>query len=98
MEVLTKKHEKIISLFRSLNCIASVVERLKEQKPMLNGEYYLTDKQLSKKLNISRRSLQDYRTQGILSYIKLGGKILYKESDINKLLTSAYCKAWRNGD
>lgn len=27
--------------------------------------------------------VQEYRTQGVISYIKLGGKILYKESDIN---------------
>lgn len=94
MEVLTKKHEVIISLFSSLNSMASVIKKLKEQRPMLNGDYYITDNQLSKILNISRRALQEYRSQGILSYIKLGGKILYKESDINKLLSSTYHEAW----
>jgi len=95
MEVLTRKHEKIISLFKSLSRIKDMIEKLKEQQPLLNGESYLTDSQLSKRLNISRRTLQDYRSQGMISYIKLGGKILYKESDISKLLVKAYCKAWR---
>ena len=96
MEVLTKKHEKVIALLNKLAYAASVLDKLKKYRPMLNGEYYLTDSLLSKKLNISRRTLQDYRTQGMLSYIKLGGKILYKESDVNNLLMKAYYKAWRS--
>lgn len=28
------------------------------------------------------------------AFSKLGGKILYKESDINKLLEDSYQKAW----
>jgi len=36
--------------------------------------------------------LQDYRTQDRIAYIQLGGKILYKESDIEKMLESRYQK------
>lgn len=95
MELMTRKHEKIISFFKSLNQISDSLEKLKGIDSVLNGERYLTDKQLSLKLNISRRTLQDYRTQGIISYIHLGGKILYRESDIEKLLENAYLKAYK---
>ena len=41
-------------------------------------------------LKISRRCLQDYRDQGRIPYIQLGGKILYRQSDIEKLLEENY--------
>jgi len=60
------------------------------RKPTLNGESFYTDEALSKKLKISRRSLQDYRNEGRIPYVKLGGKILYRSSDIEKLLEEGY--------
>ena len=41
-------------------------------------------------MKISRRCLQDYREQGRLPYIQLVGKILYRQSDIEKLLKENY--------
>ena len=37
-----------------------------ENQPLLGGEHYLTDRELSQRLKISRRTLQDYRNNGIL--------------------------------
>ena len=53
-----------------------------ENQPLLGGEHYLTNRELSQRLKISRRTFQDYRNNGILPYRQLGGKILYRESDI----------------
>ena len=61
-----------------------------ENQPLLGGEHYLTDRELSERLKISRRTLQDYRNNGILPYRQLGGKILYRESDIEQVLQSCY--------
>jgi len=58
----------------------------KNYRPTLGGERFLTDKEVSEKLKLSRRVLQDYRNEGRVPYCKLGGKILYRESDIQKLL------------
>lgn len=60
--------------------------------PPLDGERYLTDKELSEFLKLSRRTLQEYRKQGILPYIILCGKTLYPESEIQALLTGNYRK------
>ena len=57
-----------------------------ENQLLLGGEHYLTDRELSQRLKISRRTLQDYRNNGILPYRQLGGKILYRESDIERVL------------
>jgi len=74
-----------------LDRLSSSLERLfSSRKPTLNGESFYTDEELSKKLKISRRSLQDYRNEGRIPYVKLGGKILYRSSDIEKLLEEGY--------
>lgn len=61
----------------------------------MNGEHFLTDSELSVMLKISRRTLQEYRNEGRLPYIRLGGKVLYRESDIERMLQDGYRKAMR---
>lgn len=94
-EVLTSESERIRSFFRALERMLDVFEQLiVECKPTLGGERFLTDKEVSEKLKVSRRTLQDYRTEGMISYIQLGGKILYRESDIEKMLEDGYRKSF----
>ena len=50
----------------------------------------MTDEELSKYLRVNRRTLSDYRKNGILSYINFGGKTLYKESEIQEILDASY--------
>ena len=46
---------------------------------------YNTD-QLMKVLNICRRTAQNLRDSGKLTFYKVGGKILYRHSDVMRLL------------
>lgn len=69
--------------------------RTVENRPVLGGGCYLTDKEVSAQLKLSRRTLQDYRNEGRISYYQLGGKILYRESDIEKMLQESYQGAYR---
>lgn len=41
-------------------------------------------------LHVSLRTLQDWRDTGKIAYIQISGKVLYKESDINRLLNENY--------
>ena len=59
-------------------------------RSLFNGERFLTDEELSKVLRVSRRTLQEYRTFGVVPYYMVQGKALYKESDIMKILDDAY--------
>ena len=70
---------------------------LKASKEWAQAEQFLTDKEVSAWLKVSRRTLQDYRNNGMIAYYQLGGKILYKESDIEKLVMSGYRNAYRMG-
>lgn len=95
MKIMDNKDDRILSINKGLEqTLKAVRYMLDNYRPLFNGERYLTDKDLSRKLNISRRTLQDYRTNGMIPYIMLGGKVMYKESDIQKMLDNAYYKAW----
>lgn len=95
MELITKENEKVIAFLKALDRMLDNVEQvMKNCRPTFDGEHFLTDREVSERLKISRRALQDYRTQGKIPYIHLGDKVLYKESDIEKMLEKAYCKVW----
>lgn len=96
MEILDKKSEKINILFRVLDEVQEVIRNaLKQRTPHLNGEKYLTNNEVSKLLKLSTRTLQDWRDNGTISYIQIKGKILYRQSDILKLLEDNFEKSWR---
>ena len=59
-------------------------------RPLFDGERYMTDSEVSEILKVSRRTLQEYRNNGVLPYILLGGKVLYRESDLEKVLELCY--------
>ena len=86
--LVNQSDERIKVLIDSLDRIRRSISTLRERgrKPMLNNESYLTDKELQKKLRVSRRCLQDWRNKSIIPYHYIGGKILYRESDVQKLL------------
>ncbi|AXV48915.1 helix-turn-helix domain-containing protein [Prevotella denticola] len=77
-----------------LSAIHSVSRRIKEvaqtHKPLFGGEHFLTGKEVCERLYISPRTLQDYRDKGIIPYTQFAGKILYKASDLERLLEENY--------
>ena len=87
-ELINKENEWIIHFMGSLDRLLDNVEHL-------NGERFFTDKEVSARLKVSRRTLQDYRNEGRIAYIQLGGKILYRESDIERMLADSYRSAYR---
>lgn len=91
--LITRTTPQITAFFESLDRMLDKVEILaKKSRPTLNGDRYLTDKELSERLKISRRALQEYRNEGKIPYYQIGAKILYKESDIEKMLKDSYRK------
>jgi excisionase family DNA binding protein len=85
-ELLTRD-TRIKAFIQSLDALRDDIRRIVEaSRPPLNGERYLTDKELSELLSVSRRTLQDWRTNELIGYIHLGGKILYRQSDVLKLI------------
>ena len=74
--------------------IQEVSKRIREiaqtHRPLFGGEIYLTGREICERLFVSPRTLQDYRDKGIIPYTQIAGKILYRLSDINRLLQKDY--------
>lgn len=95
-DVILERNPQMTAFFQTMESLLTNIEEMAGNcRPFLNGERYMTDKQLADLLKISRRTLQDYRTNGILSYYLLGGKVLYKESDVLKLLEKNYYPSYK---
>ena len=76
-EVMTRNSEWMNHIVNHLNRMVDNFERaVMNYRPMLGGERFMTDKELCARLQLSRRTLQDYRNNGVIPYIQLGGKIL----------------------
>ena len=88
--------EWAVGFMKELDSMLNGIESMNEKsKASFGNERFLTDKEVSAWLKLSRRTLQDYRNEGRISYYQLGGKILYKESDIEKLVMGGYRNAYR---
>lgn len=94
-EIVNRDNEKVISFFKSIERVNTILESLlKNYRPPFGGDRFLTDKEVSSRLKVSRRTLQDWRSEGKIAYIQLSGKVLYRASDIERMLMSAYHKEW----
>ncbi|WP_298076473.1 helix-turn-helix domain-containing protein [uncultured Alistipes sp.] len=83
--------ERPEALLRTLEQLEKDLDRCVElNRPMLGGERYLTDRELSERLKISRRTLQEHRSSHEIPYYCVCGKILYRESDIERFLEERY--------
>ena len=94
-EIITKDHERVKALFSSFDQMLEKLEVvLMNYKPTLNGEHFITDVEVAERLKVSRRTLQQYRSEGRIPYFKFGGKSLYRESDIQRIMEKNYCEGW----
>lgn len=77
-----------------LSALERMNRRIKEvaqtHKPLFGGEHFLTSKEVCERLYISPRTLQDYRDRKVIPYTQFAGKILYKMSDLERLLDEHY--------
>ena len=84
-EIREKDHEWVKAFHSNFDRLLALLEKLLEKRqPSAYGDELLTDKEVAYLLKVSRRTLQDYRNNGILPYTQVGGKILYRASDIGK--------------
>ena len=87
MDILDNKSLQIGSFFTALDELSNAIQQaLQNRTPHLNGEKYLTNREVCQLLHISSRTLQNWRDTGKIPFIKLKRKILYRESVVKKRL------------
>ena len=95
-ELILADNELEVDFIGKLDALLEGIERVGAScKALPSNKQFLTDKEVSAWLKVSRRTLQDYRNNGMIAYYQLGGKILYKESDIERMVMSGYRNAYR---
>lgn len=86
MDILDNKSPQISSFLTALDELANTIQQtLQNRTPHLNGEKYLTNREVCQLLRISPRTLQNWRDTRKIPFIRLKGKILYRESKISTL-------------
>ena len=95
-EIITMEDEKVASMLQKMKKSSRWLSGfLESYRPPLDGEVYLTDKEVADLLRVSRRTLQEYRNERLLPYIILGGTALYPESGLREVLEANYRKPFR---
>ena len=90
-EIITQQDPQMQMFSQLMEGILKKLERYcATARPMLNGEVYLSGEEVCSQLRLSTRTLQEYRNLETLPFYKIGGKILYKQSDIQTMLERHY--------
>ena len=88
--ILTSEQYQIL-----LNQIDEIKKSLnqKQKKP---SDIFVDNQEFIQLMNISKRTAQNWRDQGTISFSQVGSKIYYRMSDIQKLLDNNYNKNFKN--
>ena len=90
-EILTSDYfDRFLRRMRKVS--DALADRTKDIKPMFGGTRLLTDSEACAILKVGKRTMQEYRTNGIVPYYLIAGKVLYREQDLEELLQRHYKK------
>jgi two-component sensor histidine kinase len=71
------------------------IKQLLEQKQKNTKDIFLDNQEFVQAMNISKRTAQNWRDEGVISFSQVGGKIYYRLSDIEKMLEKNYNPAFK---
>lgn len=90
---LDRKDPRVDVLFQGIENMERMIAVMEDlPRTVFHGERFLTDEELSKILRVSRRTLQDYRTLGVIPYYLVQGKASTKS-----LISKRYWRMPTNG-
>ena len=81
-------------LFEKMDQIDKKIDGRKNTNQL--SEVWFDIQEACQLLKISKRTLQSYRDNGILSFSQIGGKIYFRASDIESHLNRHYVKAFNS--
>ena len=90
-ETINKETPEMKQLISGIRILTKRVRTTAQtHRPLFDGELYLTGREVCERLFLSPRTLQDYRDRRIIPYTQFAGKILYKVSDLERMLKNSY--------
>ena len=95
-DIVTRDSSEFKELRRNIiRAIQAVDILIDTHRPAIGNEVYLTSEEVCSLFSLSKRSSQNYRDNRQIPYTSIGGKILYPQSALYKLLESHYVRALR---
>jgi len=85
MEAVILTAEQYDDLVKRMEDIKSAVSQKQNSENI-----FLDNQQFLQLMNISKRTAQSWRDEGIISFSQVGSKIYYRMSDVKKLLDTNY--------
>lgn len=79
-------------LVSRLDRIEKFLDNVEMKQKLLDGERLLDNQDVCQKLNVSKRTLQRYRSSGELPYKMIYHKTFYKESDVDAFIKTNFNK------
>ncbi len=90
MEAIILSKQQYVELLNKMDVIKSSLEE-NQKSP---EETFLDNQEFLQLMNISKRTAQTWRDEGIVSFSQIGSKIYYQMSDVQKLLDKNYKEAF----
>lgn len=95
-DLITQNSPEVTNFHALLDELLDGIEKITENsKPLFCGERYLNDIEVSERLKVSRRTLKEWRYSGKIPYLQIGGRVLFRESDIQAILDKSLRPAFR---
>lgn len=88
MEIVSIEAKLLDSLATNLKALADEVEILGRERDYALGQW-LDNQDVCEILNVTKRTLQNYRDNGTLPYTHIERKIYYKPKDVEDLLRAS---------
>lgn len=86
MNVFMVEEKVIESVAEQFRRLTDKVEEVCDVYRVKGAKEYLDNQDVCLRLNISKRTLQNYRNTGKLPFTRIGQKIYYRTRDIEKFL------------
>jgi hypothetical protein len=90
--VISRNSEVYKKLISKIKKMESEVDAMKEGNLSCSGKW-LNGDQVTQRLGVSKRTLQNYRDKGILPFSTVGGKFYYSVRDIEDLMMRNYVQS-----
>ncbi|MDR1203742.1 MAG: helix-turn-helix domain-containing protein [Tannerellaceae bacterium] len=88
-EWMQQRFDRIMARFDRID---RYLEKMAIKEKLLEGEKLLDNQDVCQMLNVSKRTLQRYRSSGELPYQMVYHKTFYKESDVTAFIKANFAK------
>ena len=82
--------------FENLNAQLEQIKSYLSNKQKDPKDVFLDNQEFLQLMNISKRTAQSWRDDGVISFSQVGSKIYYRMSDVQALLDKNYRTAFKN--